>query len=310
MTPATSSSRVDSIRHSLVGLKMPRALEMLDATLRRIEQGQVDGIEALDDLLLEERSLRESRRIRAALLMARLPVVKTLAGFDFSFQPSLDRNRILALAGLDFSPAPRSSICSGHREPARAISRPCWPSRRSVPASSSTSPRLPNRWLKLSHARARRAAARESSRQLPHRPSSRAETAGTATNEINRQSPDRLITETQPAANPGNFQSPQSGKLRCPLTQVYDLRTAANGMDVPPRTRNRRIFRLPFLVIRPKRGVTPVECCRGTNPSQAAKCRALLNTPMSTTVAAIKDAVIGPMPGIVARRRAVSSCRA
>ena len=32
-------------------LRMPRALEMLDATLRRIEQGEIDGIEALDDLL-------------------------------------------------------------------------------------------------------------------------------------------------------------------------------------------------------------------------------------------------------------------
>jgi hypothetical protein len=32
--------------------------------------------------------------------MARLPVIKTIAGFDFSFQPSLDRNRVLALAGL------------------------------------------------------------------------------------------------------------------------------------------------------------------------------------------------------------------
>jgi DNA replication protein DnaC len=102
MTLATASSRVDNIRHSLVGLKMPRALEMLDATLRRIEQGQIDGIEALDELLLEELSLRENRRIKAALRMARLPVVKTLAGFDFAFQPSLDRNRIMALAGLDF----------------------------------------------------------------------------------------------------------------------------------------------------------------------------------------------------------------
>ncbi len=97
-----ASSRVDNIRRSLVGLKMPRALEMLDATLRRIEQGQIDGIEALDTLLLEELSLRENRRIKAALRMARLPVIKTLAGFDFSFQPSLDRNRIMALAGLDF----------------------------------------------------------------------------------------------------------------------------------------------------------------------------------------------------------------
>src|SRR5204863_8079392 len=100
MTPATASSRVDNIRHSLVGLKMPRALEMLDATLRRIEQGEIDGIEAIDDLLAEELSLREDRRIKAALRMARLPILKTLAGFDFSFQPSLDRNRIMALAGL------------------------------------------------------------------------------------------------------------------------------------------------------------------------------------------------------------------
>src|SRR4051812_20472007 len=53
-----------------------------------------------------------------------------------------------------------------------------------------------------------------------------------------------------------------------------------------------------------------VEYWRGTRPSQAAKCRALLNTLMSATVAAISDAVIGPMPGIVARRRAVSSPRA
>jgi DNA replication protein DnaC len=102
MTLTTASSRVDNIRRSLVGLKMPRALEMLDTTLRRIEQGQIDGIEALDELLVEELSLRENRRIKAALRMARLPVVKTLAGFDFSFQPSLDRNRVMALAGLDF----------------------------------------------------------------------------------------------------------------------------------------------------------------------------------------------------------------
>ena len=102
MTIAAQSARVDSIRRSLVSLRMPRALEMLDSTLRRIEQGKIDGIAALEELLSEELSLRENRRIKAALRMARLPVVKTLAGYDFSFQPSLDRNRILALAGLDF----------------------------------------------------------------------------------------------------------------------------------------------------------------------------------------------------------------
>ena len=97
-----SSTTLESIRKSLVGLKMPRALEILDATLRRIEQGELNGIEALDHLLMEELTLRESRRIKAALMMARLTTVKTLAGFDFAFQPSLDRNRLLALAGLKF----------------------------------------------------------------------------------------------------------------------------------------------------------------------------------------------------------------
>jgi DNA replication protein DnaC len=97
-----AATTLESIRRSLVGLRMPRALEMLDATLRRIEQGEINSIEALDLLLLEELTVRESRRIKAALMMARLTTVKTLASFDFAFQPSLDRNRILALAELKF----------------------------------------------------------------------------------------------------------------------------------------------------------------------------------------------------------------
>lgn len=102
MSIHTNPSLLDSIKKSLVALKMPRALEMLDATVRRIEQGEVDGIEALDHLLIEELTLRDSRRIKTSLMMARLSAVKTLQGFDFTFQPSLDRNRILALAELKF----------------------------------------------------------------------------------------------------------------------------------------------------------------------------------------------------------------
>jgi DNA replication protein DnaC len=95
-------SVVDRIKRTLVGLKMPRALEILDATVRRIERGEVTPLEAIDVLLVEELTLRENRRVRMALQMAKLSAVKTLAGFDFSFQPSLDRNRILALAELQF----------------------------------------------------------------------------------------------------------------------------------------------------------------------------------------------------------------
>ena len=81
---------------------MPRALEALQATLSRIEQGQCTALEAIEALLGEEYNTREGRRIKMALQTARLSTVKTLSGYDFSFQPSLDRSRVMALADLDF----------------------------------------------------------------------------------------------------------------------------------------------------------------------------------------------------------------
>jgi DNA replication protein DnaC len=93
---------IERIRGHLVGLRMPRALEALDHVVQQLERGQIGAIEAIDELLAEEITVRESRRIKAALQMARLANIKTLSGFDFSFQPSLDRNRIMALAALEF----------------------------------------------------------------------------------------------------------------------------------------------------------------------------------------------------------------
>src|SRR5499433_4400311 len=95
-------SVLDRIRRTLVGLKMPRALEVLDQTMRQLERGEASALEVIDTLFAEELTLRENRRVKMALRMAKLSTIKTLSGFDFSFQPSLDRNRILALAQLDF----------------------------------------------------------------------------------------------------------------------------------------------------------------------------------------------------------------
>ena len=97
-----NASTTDRIRRHLVGLKMPRALEALQTTLSRIEQGEVSALEAIEALLGEEYTTRESRRIKMALQTARLTTVKSLSGYDFSFQPGLDRHRVMALAELDF----------------------------------------------------------------------------------------------------------------------------------------------------------------------------------------------------------------
>ncbi|MDM0071696.1 ATP-binding protein [Variovorax sp. J31P207] len=37
-----------------------------------------------------------------ALQAARLTTVKSLSGYDFTFQPGLDRHRVMALAGFEF----------------------------------------------------------------------------------------------------------------------------------------------------------------------------------------------------------------
>jgi DNA replication protein DnaC len=99
---APADSSLERVRRHLVGLKMPRALETLQDTLSRIEHGEISTLEAIEALLGEELTTRQSRRIKMALQTARLTTIKTLSGYDFSFQPSLDRQQILALAELNF----------------------------------------------------------------------------------------------------------------------------------------------------------------------------------------------------------------
>ena len=98
----TALSTLEQVKQHLVHLKLAAALEVLDSVLDQVERQQLSTLEALDRLLGEEYTRRETRRVRAQLMTSRLTRVKTLESFDFSFQPSLDRNRILTLAELSF----------------------------------------------------------------------------------------------------------------------------------------------------------------------------------------------------------------
>jgi len=59
--------------------------------------------------------------------------------------------------------------------------------------------------------------------------------------------------------------------------------------------------------MRPSRALPPVELWRGVRPRKAANSRPLEKALVSRTVATIAEAVIGPTPGMVVSRRAVSS---
>ena len=58
--------------------------------------------EAIEQVLSAQISLRNNRRLQAAMRSSRLPAVKLLSDFDFSFQPSIKREQIESLHELGF----------------------------------------------------------------------------------------------------------------------------------------------------------------------------------------------------------------
>ncbi|WP_157899430.1 ATP-binding protein [Luteitalea pratensis] len=78
----------------LADLRMPGALEALDAILRDVDGGALTAADAIEQLLTAQIQLRNNRRLQAAMRSSRLPAGKQLHDFDFTFQPSLRREQI------------------------------------------------------------------------------------------------------------------------------------------------------------------------------------------------------------------------
>lgn len=95
-------SQRESIRTMLADLKMPGALEASDGILAEADGGELSAASAIERLLSAQITLRNNRRLQAAMRSSRLPVVKTFEQFDFSFQPSIKRDQIMNLADLGF----------------------------------------------------------------------------------------------------------------------------------------------------------------------------------------------------------------
>ena len=99
---ATARDRRDRLRVMLADLKRPGALEAVDGVLATVDSGAVTAGDAIAQVLGAQIALRTNRRLQAAMRSARLPAVKTLAQFDFTFQPSLTREQIESLHELGF----------------------------------------------------------------------------------------------------------------------------------------------------------------------------------------------------------------
>jgi DNA replication protein DnaC len=92
----------ESARVSLERLDMSAALEALDNVLEAARTEELNPVETMDRLLRIEAEARHERRVKANTSFAGLPYRRSLDDFDFSAQPSIDREVVERLGTLRF----------------------------------------------------------------------------------------------------------------------------------------------------------------------------------------------------------------
>jgi len=94
----TTGAIDERVRENLLRLKLGRMVELLDTVAEEAVQREHTHLEFLDRLLEEETAVRAQRTLAVKTALAHFPAQKTLAGFDFSYQPSIDEKRLRDLA--------------------------------------------------------------------------------------------------------------------------------------------------------------------------------------------------------------------
>ena len=102
------------LKHQLAGqlrqLRMSGVLETLENRNRQAIDGQWSHIEFLTRLLEDEIERRAQKQLHLRLRRATLNTAKTLEGFDFTFNPHINRQQILNLAGCDYVREKRNAV--------------------------------------------------------------------------------------------------------------------------------------------------------------------------------------------------------
>jgi len=92
----------ERIRDNLVHLKLNTAESLLDSILERAVSNDTPTVEVIDELINIEVTERKRSAIDTRTKLSGIPVKKTLADFDFSYQPMIDMKLIDDLRTLRF----------------------------------------------------------------------------------------------------------------------------------------------------------------------------------------------------------------
>ncbi len=91
-----------SLVNNLEELKLFQFKEHLDNYIDLINSGKKSIVEALKELTEYEIKFKEARAMNACVKVANFPFLKTIEDFDFSFQPGINKKKILDLLSLRF----------------------------------------------------------------------------------------------------------------------------------------------------------------------------------------------------------------
>jgi DNA replication protein DnaC len=92
------TEQTDHLPSMLTRLKLTAIRDNLDSLLDEAARRDLTLREALTFLCEREIARKDERRIRMGLSVANFPAVRTLEGFDFDAQPSVDRHQVRELA--------------------------------------------------------------------------------------------------------------------------------------------------------------------------------------------------------------------
>ena len=94
--------REERVFSALKRLQLTQLRETLASVLSQAAKEQWTYLEFLDQILGREVDAKQGKRIRMGLQIAHFPCVRTIEGFDFSFQPSADERLIRELSTGNF----------------------------------------------------------------------------------------------------------------------------------------------------------------------------------------------------------------
>jgi DNA replication protein DnaC len=94
-------------------LRLSGILETLDARNRQAIEGKWSYIDFLSRLLEDEVERRAQKQLHLRLRRATLNTIKTLETFDFQFNPTINRQQLLALAACDYIRDKRNVLVCG-----------------------------------------------------------------------------------------------------------------------------------------------------------------------------------------------------